>query len=179
MRLGIGMACALAYAATAIPAVGAQGAPLTLLEYRTTVPPGWVSRPPSSTSRLAQFALPGANANGGTEVVVFFFGSAQGGNVDANLARWHGQFSSADGSPVTETITRDSTGPFPITIAEYKGTYRRGIGAGSTDSARTGQALVATIVETRRGALFIQLFGPEARVREAREEFIRFVKELK
>ncbi|HEY6826655.1 MAG TPA: hypothetical protein VI259_07350 [Gemmatimonadaceae bacterium] len=151
----------------------AQGNTVTLLDYKATVPASWVSRTPSSTSRLAQFMAPGPDS---AEIVVFFFGASMGGNVDANLARWRGQFSNGDTKPASERVTRDSSGTFPLTIAEYSGTYRRGIGMGSADSVRTGQTLIATIVETPRGAMFIQLFGPTARVAAERDTFLKFVK---
>jgi hypothetical protein len=73
-------------------------------------------------------------------------------------------------------VSRDSSGKFPLTIAEYSGTYRRGIGAGSADSVRAGQMLIATIVETPRGTMFVQLFGPAAGVSGERDTFIKFVK---
>ena len=151
----------------------AQGSTITLLDYKATVPAGWVSKTPSSTSRLAQFIVSGSDS---AEIVVFFFGASMGGNVDANLTRWHGQFTSGDTKPTYERVTRDSTGKFPLTIAEYSGTYRRGIGMGSADSVRTGQTLIATIVETPRGAMFIQLFGPSARVSAERDTYLKFVK---
>jgi len=151
----------------------AQGSTITLLDYKAAVPPSWVSRTPSSTSRLAQFMVPGPDS---AEIVVFFFGASMGGNVDANLARWRGQFSNGDTKPASERVTRDSSGTFPLTIAEYSGTYRRGIGMGSADSVRTGQTLIATIVETPHGAMFIQLFGPTARVATERDTFLKFVK---
>jgi hypothetical protein len=165
--------------AALVRGVEAQTSSVTLLDYRTTEPAGWVARAPSSSSRLAQFVLSGSDSANGAEVVVFFFGKTQGGNVEANLARWRGQFSTTDGSPVPEQVTRDSSGAFPITIAEFRGTYRRGIGAGAADSVRTGQALVAAIAETPRGTLFIQLFGPAARVASERDAFVGFVKGLR
>jgi hypothetical protein len=151
---------------------------LSLLDYHTTVPAGWTSRAPSSTSRLAEFVIP-ETAAGSAEVVVYFFGPRQGGNVDANLARWRSQFSNPDSSPVYERVTRDSSGAFPLTIAEYRGSYRRGIGAGSADSVRAGQELIAAIVETPRGVMFIQMFGPIARVVAERETYMRLLKDLK
>jgi hypothetical protein len=157
----------------------AQGTIVKLLDYQTTAPAGWTSRPPTSSSRLAMFVVPGPDSANNAEVVVYSFGSTPGGNVEANLARWRSQFSTPDGSPVPEKVSRDSSGAFPITIAEYRGTYRRGVGAGSADSVRTGQALISAIVETPRGALFMQLFGPAARVIAEREAFVRFVKGLK
>jgi len=159
--------------------VAAQaGSNVELLGYHTTVPASWTPRTPSSSSRLAEYVLPHSAAGDG-EVVVYFFGKAMGGNVDANLARWRGQFSTSDGSPVPETITRDSTGKFPLTFAEFRGAYRRGIGAGSADSVRTGQTLIAAIVETPNGALFIQLFGASARVAAEKDTFGRFVRDLR
>jgi hypothetical protein len=177
VMLAAAIAASLGAGASRIAA--AQGASLKLLDYQTTVPAGWTPRALSSTSRLAQFIVPGPDSASNAEVVVFSFGNTPGGNVEANLERWRSQFSTPDGSPVPEKVTRDSTGAFPITIAEYRGTYRRGVGAGSADSVRTGQALVSAIVETPRGALFIQFFGPAAHVIAERDTFVRFVKALK
>jgi hypothetical protein len=156
-----------------VVAQGATGGTITLLDYKAAVPAAWVSKTPSSTSRLAQFIVPGPDS---AEIVVFFFGGSMGGNVDANLTRWRGQFSNGDTKPAYERVTRDSSGKFPLTVAEYSGTYRRGVGMGSADSVRTGQTLIATIVETPRGAMFIQLFGPSARVAGERDTFLKFVK---
>jgi hypothetical protein len=142
-------------------------------------PAAWNAKPPTSSARLAQFTVPGADAASSAEIVVYFFGSGQGGNVEANVARWRSQFSTPDGSPVPEKITRDSTSAFPLTVAEFRGTYRRGVGAGSPDSARTGQALIAVIAETPKGSLFFQMFGPAARVIAERDQFVRFAKSLK
>lgn len=158
----------------------AQTPSVPLLGYHTTVPAGWTPRVPASSMRLAEYVvapLPGNTDE--AEVIVYFFGKGQGGNVQANLARWKAQFSTPDGSPVPEMITQDSTSGFPITFAEYHGTYARGIGAGDVANAKTGQALLAGIAETPSGTLFIQLFGPAARVAAERQAFMGFVKGLK
>jgi hypothetical protein len=162
-------------AAVVAPSAGAQ-ATLALLDYHTTVPSEWAPRAPSSTMRLAEYTLLQDPA-GSAEVVVYFFGKGQGGNVDANLARWKAQFT-PDGSPLTVRVMREASGPFPLTFAEYQGNYRRGIGTGSADSVRTGQTLIAGIAETPRGTLFIQLFGNSARVAEAKPAFLQFVRGL-
>lgn len=177
MRVGSVRKPLLALALSAAPhLVAAQAATVTLLGYETTVPAGWTSRPPASTMRLAEYTIGGA---GGAEVVVYFFGKGQGGAVEPNLARWRGQFSNPDGSPVPERITRDSSGAFPITVAEYTGTYARGIGAGDASQAKPGQTLVAAIAETPRGTMFAQLFGPTARVAAERDALVRFIKGLR
>ena len=61
------------------------------------------SRPDGRPARRVDDAARGIcrplDPQGRAEVVVYFFGKGQGGNVDANLARWKGQFSTSDGSP--------------------------------------------------------------------------------
>lgn len=169
---------ALCASLSAAPLARAQTT-VSLLEYKTAVPAGWVSRAPASAMRLAEYTIAAPDGGTGAEVVVYFFGKGQGGDVAANLARWKAQFSTPDGSPVPETITRDSTGAFPITFAEYRGTYARGIGAGSTENAKPGQTLLAGIAETPRGTMFVQLFGPTARVTAERDNLMKFVRGLK
>jgi hypothetical protein len=168
--------------AAPLMAVHAQGAgaTATFLDYRTTVPAAWTVASPSSSMRLAEYRVPGADGAAPVEIVVYFFGAGQGGSPAANLARWKSQFSNPDGSPVAEVVRRDSTGAFPLTIAEYRGTYARGVGMGSSASdARPGHMLIAVVAETPRGTLFFQCFGPMAAVEAQRETYLQFVKGLR
>lgn len=153
----------------------AQGTRATFLDYQTTVPAGWTSRAPSSSMRLAEYST------GGTaEVVVYFFGKGQGGPPDANLARWKSQFSNPSGGKVYESVTRDTSGLFPLTIAEYRGSYARGIGTGAdADAARPDHTLIAVVAETPRGTLFFQCFGQSAGVAAQKAAYIAFVRGLK
>lgn len=161
----------------AVP-VMAQSPARTLLDYHFAAPAAWQFRAPSSTSRLVEYTLP-QTADGTGEIVVYFFGAQQGPNVEANLARWKGQFSHPDGSPVIDKVWRDSTGAFPLVFAEYEGSYRRGIGAGSADSVRAGQRLIAAIIPTPKGTMFAQMFGSAARVAAERDTFTAFVKSIR
>ncbi len=162
--------------ATPVVTVQAQA---TFLEYRASVPKGWVSATPSSSMRLAEYRVPAANGAIPVEIVVYFFGPGQGGSPQANLERWKSQFSNPTGGPVAETVRRDTTGAFPLTIAEYTGTYARGVGTGSSaDAARPGHKLIAVVAETPRGTLFFQCFGPAAAVDAQRVTYLRFVREL-
>jgi len=174
------LACWAAALLLVAGSASAQTPSVPMLGYQTTVPAGWTARAPASNMRLAEYVVtPLPNSTEGAEVIVYFFGKGQGGNVQANLTRWKAQFSTADGSPVPETIIRDSTSGIPITFAEYRGTYARGIGAGDAANAKADQALLAGIAETPSGTLFIQLFGPAARVAAERQAFMGFVKGLK
>ena len=170
---------AAAVAAIALPCASRAQATVTLLDYRATVPAGWITVPATSSMRLAQYTIPGRDSSVTAEVVVYFFGKGQGGNVEANLARWKGQFSMPDGSAVYEKVDRDSTGAFPITIAEYRGTYARGIGAGDAANAKSGQSLIAVIAETPRGTLFFQLFGGTQAVTPQKATLVAFVRSMR
>jgi hypothetical protein len=163
----------------ATPAVATAQGTVSLLEYKATVPVGWVTAPSTSSMRLAQYTIPARDGSLAAEVVVYFFGKGQGGDVAANLTRWKGQFSTPAGAQVYEMVARDTTGAFPVTVAEYRGTYARGIGAGDTANAKPGQSLIAAIAETPRGTLFFQLFGATENVSPQRDALVRFVRSLK
>lgn len=157
----------------------AQSATATLLGYRTTVPAGWVSAQPSSSMRLAEYKVPGAAGTLPVEIVVYFFGPGQGGSPEANLERWKSQFSNPSGGPVQETVAHETVRGMPYTIAEYRGTYARGVGMGSSaDAARPDHILIAVVAETPKGTLFFQCFGPSAAVEKQRAACLSFARGL-
>lgn len=152
-----------------------DGTPVTLLDYEALVPTSFVARPPTSSMRLAEFSV--ARTDGtSAEVIVFFFGAGQGGSVEANVARWSSQFTGADGGPVAPRVgTLDGTN-FPTTVAEFEGTYARGVGAGpGAAAALPDQGLVAAVVETPSGSIFLQLVGDRPAVADARADFLELV----
>lgn len=167
--------------ATSAASVSAQAATkpqtVALLDYHATVPATWTFRKPSSNMRLAEYV---AGTAGGAEVVVYFFGPAQGGTVDANLTRWKSQFRNPSGGAVEEKISHEKSGTFPLTIAEYRGTYARGMGAGSSAAdALPDHILTAVVAETPKGTLFFQMYGPSKAVQAERARYLEFVRSLK
>ena len=149
---------------------------MPLLDYQVVVPPAFQARQPSSSMRLAEFTVPESGAPP-AEVVVYYFGEGQGGSVEANIARWSAQFTGADGSSVAPRLATAQGTAFPTTVAEYEGAYARGVGLGPAE-ATPDQALVAAVVETPRGNLFLQLVGPRAAVAVARGDFLRMVESI-
>jgi len=126
--------------------------------------------------RLAEFVLT-ATPDGSGEVVVYFFGPAQGGNVDANLARWK------DSSRIPTGRRRanrhpDSSGAFPLTLPITAGAIVEELGRGR----RIPFAPVAADRGDRRNATRDLVYS-DVRARGAgrgrTREFIRFVKGLK
>lgn len=153
------------------------GQPVTLLDYVATVPPALEARPATSSMRLAEYTVPRTDGTE-AEVVVYYFGEGEGGDAEANVMRWTSQFTSAEGGHVMPKVSTVEGTSFPTTVAEFEGSYARGIGMGSTES-EPDQGLVAAIVETPRGNLFLQLFGDRTAVAAAREDFLDMVTSIR
>lgn len=147
-----------------------------LLDMTTAAPGSWQSVPPSSSMRLAQFAMPNDES---AEVIVFYFGAGQGGGAEANIARWVGQFKPVNGKPVQPMVTKmKTTGGFPVTWVEIQGDYARGVGVGPIGEYKTDQMLIAGVTQTPRGNLYFQLHGDRETVLGHRDEFAHFVLKL-
>ncbi len=105
--------------------------------------------------RAAQYTV------GDAECVVYFFGPGQGGSVEANIARWSGQFASPDGKPAAAKVTQSTVHGLPVTRMDITGTYTATGGAAMTSQApKAANRMLAAIVEGPGGNLFIKFSGP-------------------
>src|SRR5262245_22322676 len=102
----------------------ALATPVATLKF--DAPSDWVSKSPTSSMRLAEFALPKvAGDSEDATLTIFFFGATQGGNVQANIDRWIGQMSQPDGrasKDVAKTSSLTSHG-LKISMVDVTGTY--------------------------------------------------------
>jgi hypothetical protein len=157
----------------------ATGTPVALLDYEALVPPSLQARPATSSMRLAEFDV--SRSDGlHAEAVVYYFGEGQGGSADANIARWSTQFMTPDGARVTPRVIDVAGTVFTTTVAEFEGSYARGVGLGpGAGDAEPDQARVAAVVETPRGNLFLQLFGDRAAVMDAHADFLQMVTSIR
>ena len=121
---------------------------------------------PKSSMRRAQLSAPGAA--GPAELVVYFFGPQGAGTTKDNIDRWVGQFSNADGSPVSDAKQNTSkVSGFDVTRVEVAGQFESGMApAGQPEAAKGGQRMIAAIVETSGGPYYIKFIGPNATVAE-------------
>lgn len=139
-----------------------------------TVPGGWSSEPPSNSMRKAQYRLPGDA--GDAELVVTYFGTAGAGGVEANIARWRGQFKDSDGGSV-KTL---SVSGMNVTVLDISGSFagmQRPMGGGG--EAKTGQRMLAAVVENAQGAFYFKLVGPKATVTQWQSSFDQFVNSIR
>ena len=127
-----------------------------------TTPAGWISKG-AAPMRAANYVV------GDAECVVYFFGSGQGGRVEANLARWKGQFT-LNGQPApARTSTRKVNG-LSVTEMDVTGVYAvpggamSGGNAMSAQSSKAGTRMLTAIIEGPGGNLFVKFTGPEKTV---------------
>lgn len=172
-----------AAAPVAAPAqMQALAAPLAKLDklviqgLASQVPAAWTPAHPSSTMRVAQFALPPASGSDVGEVAAYFFPTGQGGGHEANIERWTSQFASADGKPVAPKISTGKSGDTEVTLVELQGTYARGVGMGPTGDAKPDQTLLTAMVETSIGRITLQMYGPSKTVSAQRDNFLKLAK---
>lgn len=142
-------------------------------------PDAWVEEEPGSSMRLAQFLIASGESRGDAKLIVYYFGQGQGGSAEANIARWQSQFTTASGDAVNPSVETMAVNGMPVTVVELRGDYSRGVGMGPAATPEPDQILLATIVETPRGNVYIQLYGPAQVVAMQREAYRHFIRNIK
>jgi hypothetical protein len=164
--------------AAAIPPAGNEPAAIAF-----EPPAAWTSEPVSSSMRKAQYRIPGSK---GPEsdglMVVFYFGTGQGGSVDLNIDRWKGMFSTADGKPVPDTaIKRESreVNGMKVTTLDVTGRYVDPMAGGSGTPPAGDSRMLSAIIETTQGLWFFKGVGPVETMSTHTENFMKFVDSVK
>jgi hypothetical protein len=145
-----------------------------------TAPADWVQETPRSNMRYAQYRVPGPGGDG--ECVVFYFGPGQGGDVQANIARWANQFEQPDGVPSTDRVqVRElEGGSMPMWIAEVTGTYNGGMTMTDQPSpSQPDSMLLGGIVQAAEAPWFFKFTGPEETVRANEEAFVGLMESIR
>jgi hypothetical protein len=102
------------------------------------------------------------------EAIFYHFPGGQGGDVEANLQRWAGQFA-ADPAPKVER-EKVKAGDKEIVIATITGTYK-GSPTRPEPEPRPDHVMLAAIVPGPQGNVFIRLTAPRAEAEAAKAEF--------
>ena len=116
--------------------------------------------------------MPGADGADQAKISV----SSVGGTVEANIARWKGQFRDAAGTPsaVEPKVTKFEVADMPVTIVELAGQYK---GMGMIDYA-PDQLFLTAIVQAPINQIFVKFVGPRKTVEANREAFMAMIKGL-
>ena len=130
------------------------------------VPGAWRVEPPKSSMRKAQMVAEGDK--GPAELVVFYFGEQGAGSAQENIERWVGQFTNADGTPVTDVDLKNlEINGHKVSRIEVAGRYANNMAMqGQEQPPRDDQRLIAAIVSTVSGPYYLKFLGPSATVIE-------------
>ena len=147
-----------------------------------TPPPRWVSQG-ARPMRVATYRVPAAQGDPEDgECAVFYFGSGQGGTVEANLKRWIAQFEQPGGASSEEAakIERQVISGLNVTTIDLSGTYLASAGPMSPVKQRKpNYRLLGAIVDAPKGNLFFKFSGPAPAVAASAEQFRAMLQSLR
>jgi hypothetical protein len=126
---------------------------------RWSEPAGWKAEGPRPM-RAATYDVPAARGSEPAECAFYFFGQAQGGTVDMNIARWKGQIM-LDGKQAPAKVAKRTIHGLAVTIVDATGDYT-GMGGPMAPASvvKHHYRLIGAIVEGPGGNLFIKFTGP-------------------
>lgn len=126
----------------------------------------WKAVESSSPMRAGTLQVTADGAEKPLEAVFYFFGAGQGGDVEANVNRWFGQFEGEPEKNREEVKAGDKT----ITLVKATGTYLDGPPFGAK-TPKADHMLLGAIVPAADANVFIKLTGPKAAVSKLIEDF--------
>jgi hypothetical protein len=165
--------------ATAVSALADAPATFEVGRFKFSRPASWewIEVPEGmKVMRKAVLNIPGKDGGKPAEVIFYHFGTGQGGDTQANVARWIGQFSEKS---APEKIETKDAGGTKVTFVSVAGTYQSGMPMGPK-TPMNGYALLGAILEdSEGGSVFVKMTGPEALVKDATPAFTDFVSNAK
>ena len=138
-----------------------------------TKPPKWVEQKTASRMRAAQFGVPGKDGKPAGECVFFYFGPGQGGGVKANVQRWIGQFA-ATPKP-KQKVEEAKIEETPVVYVSCEGTFMSGPPFGGAKVSKPNYAMVAAILGTKPGYIFVKMTGPKETIDLTNVDFKKMV----
>ena len=142
---------------------------------RWNVPSSWTKREAGSM-RIATYATP--QAEGDTEAgecAVFYFGSNQGGDVDANIDRWIGQFEQGS----SHNVSSKELNGLSVKMVQVAGAYLAPGGpAMQSQGSKENYLLLGAIVTAPEGFVFFKLTGPAKTIATAENDFNSLINSL-
>ena len=149
---------------------------LKVSEFTFTFGKPWIQQQVTSSMRAGQLLYDHEDASlTDVELVFYFFGAGGGGGTQANIDRWIGQF---EGKPESK-IEEKEMGTKKVTLLTAKGTYMDSMGAGGPFSgnktAKPDTTMLAAILPSDQGDVFIKLTGPAKSVEAMGDAFMKLI----
>ncbi|WP_164103834.1 hypothetical protein [Candidatus Laterigemmans baculatus] len=143
-----------------------------------TVPEGWKPQPPKSRIVEHEFAAPqGEGEDVPTSRITMM---AAGGDVEANISRWKGQFEGDSEAKVEKFQAAGASVHYVQLSGSFKDTMGGGPFSGGRTVVRENYGMLGAIIVLPNGRqYFIKLTGPQKAVDAEREAFKAMLQELK
>ncbi|HXD30885.1 MAG TPA: hypothetical protein VN643_07210 [Pyrinomonadaceae bacterium] len=159
-----------------------NSAATTSAEIRFKVPEGWITEKPSSSMRVAQYKLPKVEGDSAdASLVLYFFGSGQGGTISDNIDRWINQIKQTDGSSSKEKAKTEklTVNGLQVTTVDVSGTYTAEMAPGSQERHNdANQRLRGAVIETPKGNYYLKLIGPAKTVSHWDDSVTSYIKSI-
>lgn len=151
------------------------------------VPGNWKAVKPKSRIVQHEFAIAPAKSDDAPGRMTIM---AAGGGVEANIARWEGQFKSADGGPLgddAKKIEKKTIGDLTVHVVDLTGDFQDSPrGPFGPKVSRPDYRMLAAIVPLSNvpggkggGTWFIKTYGPRTTMNVAEKDFAAMVEGMK
>ncbi|MAS96847.1 MAG: hypothetical protein CMO55_26960 [Verrucomicrobiales bacterium] len=155
------------------PAFADDTESLTVSEFEFKYGEPWIRQQVTSPMRAGQLTYDHEDeALADVDLVIYFFGAGQGGGAQANIDRWIGQF---EGTPESKTEEKE-LGDKKVIFLEAKGTYMESMGGpfSGNKTAKPDYTMLAAILPSAQGDVFLKLTGPNDSVAAMKDAFMAF-----
>ena len=141
-------------------------------------PKDWVRKKPRVRIIAYEFAAPAAK---GDKIDGRLTVMSAGGTIDANLDRWYGQFTQDDGGDTKKLakLEKKKIAGQTVHLVNIAGTYKDQRGPFTKAVYRKKFRMLAAIVETKRGNLFIKFYGPKKTIAKHEKAFQQMIEKIK
>jgi len=142
-------------------------------EFTFTRPENWEWIESTSQMRKAELKVVDTKNRFKAEVVFYHFGPGSAGGTQANVDRWFRQFEEPR-EKINAKSDEMTIGKHKVTYVSAEGTYKSGM-PGAAQTPMPNYALLAAIIESSEGSVFVKMTGPKELTRSATADFKKMV----
>ena len=126
--------------------------------FRFAATEGWTPKATPRAMSAGGFTYKTDALKQGLDADFYHFGKGQGGSVEANIARWKGQF---DGTP--KEVEKSKLAGGKVEFLQLEGTFMSGPPFGKKTPLKD-HTMLAAIIKGKEGPVFVKMTGPKDEV---------------
>ena len=153
-----------------------QGVELRLGKLRMTAPAQWKQVQPRVRIIAYEFAAPKAEGDPVDGRVTVM---AAGGSIEANIARWKGQFRAPGAAAPRVKVEKTKINGYTVHLVDLSGTYLDRRGPFAPAVPRRGYRMLGAIIQTPEANFFVKFYGPVATVNRHEKAFRQMIQSIR